>query len=88
MTLSEDGISTDRLLELLNKRIVAWERAEPHSRTEHEQAEAFTRAFAELDAELRHGGKLPQAWARAKDAEDTGYELYTGKDPRDGESKA
>lgn len=85
---------TELYLALIRKRITAWERAEPRSRTEHEQAEAFTRAFAELDAALGDGERLPLAWAKAKSAllssqtpEDAGYAVYTGKDPRDGESK-
>ena len=88
-TLEEDGITTDRLLELCRQRIARWEKAEAHSRTEHEQAEAFTRAFAELDAALSEGALPPMAWLKARSTpEDAGYELYTGKDPRDGESKA
>lgn len=54
-------------LALIRKRITAWERAEPRSRTEHEQAEAFTRAFAELDAALKGGAGLPADWMQAKE---------------------
>jgi hypothetical protein len=68
MTMSElqeqDG--TELYYLLLNKRVVNWERAETRSRAEHEQAEAFTRAWAEMDAALKDGGVLPRAWARAK----------------------
>lgn len=85
---------TELYLALCRRRITEWEVAEPHSRKEHEAAEAFTRAFAELDKALGDGERLPLAWARAKDAllssqtpEDAGYAVYTGKDPRDGESK-
>ena len=81
-TLEEDGITTDRLLELCRQRITRWEKAEARSHTEHEQAEAFTRAFAELDAALRDGGRLPLEWAKAKDAllsadtpDEAGYDL-------------
>lgn len=93
-TLEEDGITTDRLLELCRRRIVQWERADPHSRAETEAAEAFTRAFAELDVALKDGGRLPLEWMRAKAAllsrdtpPDAGYELIGGKHPYDGESK-
>lgn len=53
----------DRYWELCMRRIRAWELAPPNSRTEREQAEAFTRAFAELNEVLTHGGTLPGAWA-------------------------
>jgi hypothetical protein len=70
-TLDEDGITTDRLLELMRKRISQWEKADS-IRAETEAAEAFTRAFAELDAALRDGGTLPAAWAGAAAPEQTG----------------
>ena len=63
-TLDEDGITTDRLLELLRKRIIQWEEA-TSIRGETEAAEAFTRAFAELDEALKDGGKLPDEWRRS-----------------------
>lgn len=56
----------DRYWELCMRRIRAWELAPPNSRTEREQAEAFTRAFAELNEVLKDGGTLPREWARAK----------------------
>ena len=44
-------------------RILDWERAEPGSRREQEAAEAFTRAFSELDACLTDGtSALPPEW--------------------------
>lgn len=55
-------------LSLCRKRIRDWEQAPVSSRTEREAAEAFTRAFAELDAALSDGHRLPLAWAKAKDA--------------------
>lgn len=60
-----DPPDTDRLLELCRRRVKNWEGAEPGGRREYEQAEAFTRAFAELDAALSDGGVLPSAWAGA-----------------------
>ena len=77
-----DPPDPDRLLELCRRRVTQWERAEPHSRTEHEQAEAFTRAFAELDAALSgDNGVLPQAWAGAghPDAYDGDGAIYPVK---------
>ena len=56
----------DRYLELCMRRVRAWEQSAPMSRTEREQAEAFTRAFAELNAVLKDGGTLPRAWAGAQ----------------------
>jgi hypothetical protein len=52
-------------LVLCRNRISQWERAASGSRTEHEAAEGFTRAFAELDAVLKEGGLLPRDWAGA-----------------------
>jgi hypothetical protein len=66
MTMTDpDMPEADRYLELCERRVVLWERAET-PRQEHEQAEAFTRAFAELSAHLADGGVLPRKWARAK----------------------
>jgi hypothetical protein len=42
-------------------QITEWERTEPRSRPEHEAAEAFTRAFAELDMLMREGSQPPPA---------------------------
>jgi hypothetical protein len=86
---------------LLTRRIEQWEQADT-LRKEREAAEAFTRAFAELDAALKDGGRLPAAWAEAKPVllsdKPTGSYLderfgsdtvlLDGKDPRDGESKS
>lgn len=55
----------DRYLELCMRRVKMWEQADT-PRKEHEQAEAFTRAFAELNAVLTDGGELPRAWAAAR----------------------
>lgn len=44
-----------------NANLVEWEQAEPRSRAEHEAAEAFTRAWAELDALMREGKEPPPA---------------------------
>lgn len=66
-TLDEDGITTDDLLNLLRLRVRGWESADS-LRKERESAEAFTRAFAELDAALKDGARLPLDWAKAKDA--------------------
>jgi hypothetical protein len=68
MTMTEiselDG--PDLYLVLCRRRIVEWERAKPMSRSEHEAAEAFTRAFAEMDAALSQAGELPQDWRNAR----------------------
>lgn len=94
MSEISDLDGTELYVALCRRRIREWEQAEVHSRREHEAAEGFTRAFAELDAALKDGGRLPLSWSRAKDTllsrdtpPDAGYELFTGKDPRDGESK-
>lgn len=42
-----------------------WERAERGSDAEYQAAEAATRCLAEIDAALRDGGRLPDAWGRA-----------------------
>lgn len=70
MTMATEISPADRYLELCERRVRLWEQAEGR-RDEHEQAEAFTRAFAELDATLREGGELPAAWAGARVPEDT-----------------
>jgi hypothetical protein len=66
MTVHTDEITTQDLHDLLERRIHAWEQAEPRSRREHEQAEAFTRAYAELDAALKDQGRLPRQWRGAQ----------------------
>lgn len=50
----------------LSRRVRQWEAADPHSRLEYESAEAFTRAWAELDAFLLDGGQLPDAWRQGQ----------------------
>jgi hypothetical protein len=52
----------DDLRNEVNAQMVEWEQAEPRSRPEHEAAEAFTRAWAELDALMRDGGPGPVKW--------------------------
>jgi hypothetical protein len=69
MTMATEQSPADRYLELCRRRVSLWEQAGTR-REEHEQAEAFTRAFAELDATLREGGQLPSAWAGARIPED------------------
>lgn len=67
-----DPPDTDRLLELIRRRVQQWEAADS-LRKEREAAEAFTRAFAELDAALSaDNGVLPQAWAGAGRPDDSG----------------
>lgn len=56
---------TELYLALCRRRITEWEKADPRSRREHEAAEAFTRAFAELDAALSDGGNFPLDWVRS-----------------------
>jgi hypothetical protein len=56
-------------------RILDWETAEAGSRREREAAEAFTRAFSELDACLTDGTSVlppewepsPKPWGRGQD---------------------
>lgn len=62
--MSTEQSPADRYLELCMRRVELWEQATT-ARQEHEQSEAFTRAFAELHEVLSHGGTLPQAWAGA-----------------------
>lgn len=52
-------MKSDELLAETMAQITEWEQAEPRSRVEHEAAEAFTRAFAELNAGLRDGTLTP-----------------------------
>jgi hypothetical protein len=69
MTMETEHNPADRYLELCERRVRLWEQA-ANPRAEHEQSEAFTRAFAELSAHLKDGGTLPAAWAGARVPED------------------
>ena len=60
-----DPPDPDRLLELCRRRVDQWEKATSH-RQESEAAEAFTRAFAELDVALANGAQLPRDWRAAQ----------------------
>lgn len=65
MTEISDLEGTDLYLALCRRRVAEWEKA-GSLRRENEAAEAFTRAFAELDVALRDGGDLPGDWAGAR----------------------
>jgi hypothetical protein len=54
-------MKADELLAETSAQITEWEQTAPLSRPEHEAAEAFTRAFAELDALMKDGTELPPA---------------------------
>jgi hypothetical protein len=52
-------VKADDLRNEVNAQMLEWEQTEPRSRPEHEAAEAFTRAWAELDALMREGKESP-----------------------------
>jgi hypothetical protein len=57
-------VKADDLRNEVNAQMLEWEQTEPRSRPEHEAAEAFTRAWAELDALMREGKESPPLeWA-------------------------
>lgn len=58
--------TTTALYDHIREQITRWEGATPGSRDKRDAAEAFTRAFAELDAALRYGVALPDRWEEAR----------------------
>jgi hypothetical protein len=57
-------MKADEKLAEVRTQITEWEETEPRSNPEHQAAEAFTRAFAELDVLMCEGKEPPpSAWA-------------------------
>jgi hypothetical protein len=74
-------MKADDMLAEARAQITEWEETEPRSNPEHQAAEAFTRAFAELDALMCEGKEPPpSAWAPGAGGMSGGYMLVSVSD--------
>lgn len=74
-------MNTDEMLSRVKNSLITWEGAKAGSRAEWEAAEAFTRAFAELDDALRGGAELPAQWQHKTDLLARAYSGGSGRLP-------